>query len=300
MARRKLPWRQWCVVWHNLDVHLVSYNIHYSKGKDGRYDLARIAGEIDGADVVTLQEVVRNGPGLPDADQPARVAELLEGHHWVFGPTVDLDGGRPGVRLQFGNMVLSRWPILASRLLLFPRVRTFDQTSVERGALETVIGHPAGPIRVYSVHLDHVNSRHRQAEVGALLEAVLSAARSGTTLTGPAWKLFDPPITSVPVAGEAVVAGDFNMLPGSIEYEAMVGEVDYYTGRVITDDRLVDSWTHAGNDIEDGVTWPEADMSVKLDYAFVTAGLAQAVVSTRIDNDTVGSDHDPLWLELDL
>ncbi len=36
---------------------LVTYNIRYSLGQDQRYDLARIAASVTGADVIALQEV---------------------------------------------------------------------------------------------------------------------------------------------------------------------------------------------------------------------------------------------------
>ena len=79
-------------------VKLATYNIQYSKGKDGRFELDRIADAVRDADVICLQEVVRNVPGIPDPDQPARLGELLPQHHWVYGPAVDLDaGGDPGV-----------------------------------------------------------------------------------------------------------------------------------------------------------------------------------------------------------
>lgn len=38
-------------------IRLVSYNIQYGTGLDGRVDLDRIVGEIDGADIICLQEV---------------------------------------------------------------------------------------------------------------------------------------------------------------------------------------------------------------------------------------------------
>lgn len=37
----------------------VSYNIQYGIGLDGRLDLPRIASEIEGADIIALQEVKR-------------------------------------------------------------------------------------------------------------------------------------------------------------------------------------------------------------------------------------------------
>jgi len=39
---------------------IVTYDIQLGLGKDGRNDLARIAREVDGADIIALQEVERN------------------------------------------------------------------------------------------------------------------------------------------------------------------------------------------------------------------------------------------------
>ncbi|TIN57465.1 MAG: EEP domain-containing protein, partial [Mesorhizobium sp.] len=39
---------------------LVSYNIQYGYGSDGRYDLARATRLVDGADIIALQEVERH------------------------------------------------------------------------------------------------------------------------------------------------------------------------------------------------------------------------------------------------
>ena len=63
----------------------VTYNIQYSKGKDGRCDLGRIADALDGADVIALQEVERNWPHTGMTDQPAELAALMPGYYWVYG-----------------------------------------------------------------------------------------------------------------------------------------------------------------------------------------------------------------------
>ena len=65
---------------------LVSYNIQYGFGSDGRYDLERIARIVDGADVVGLQEVERFWKRSGLDDQPAILAELLPRYHQVYGP----------------------------------------------------------------------------------------------------------------------------------------------------------------------------------------------------------------------
>ena len=283
----------------------VTYNIQYSKGKDGNFDLDRIAEAVSRADVVCMQEVVRNADGIPDRDQPERLGELLPKHHWVYGPCIDLDastraddGTVQNRRQQFGNMVFSRWPILSSRLLLLPRVRTYDVGSGQRGALEAIIDAPSGPLRVYSVHLNHLHPRQRSAQIRYLLPRLFAVPAEGASFTGPSWLGDDQPV--VPI--EFVVMGDFNLKPDSNEYSEIVGEPDYYYGESLAGDRLVDTWTLAGNPITDGITWYDEaknfEWGIKLDYGFVSPGLASAVTSAWIDSEASGSDHQPTWFEL--
>lgn len=282
-----------------------TYNIQYSKGKDGRFELDRIADVVREADVICMQEVVRNIDGIPDPDQPARLGELLSQHYWVYGPCLDLDastraddGSVKNRRRQFGNMVLSRWPILSSRLLLLPRTRTYDVGAAQRGALEAIIDTPSGPLRVYSVHLDHLNSRQRTAEIRYLLPLLFAVPLEGASFTGPGWLGPDQP--SPPA--EFLVMGDFNLTPDSSEYVEIVGEADYYYGPTMAGDRLVDTWTRAGNRITEGVSWYDEDKDWaaggKLDYGFVSPGLAERVTASWIDDEAVGSDHQPTWFEL--
>lgn len=282
-----------------------TYNIQYSKGKDGRFELERIADAVRVADVICLQEVVRNVDRVPDPDQPARLAELLPTHHWVYGPGVDLDASAVAAdgtvdnrRRQFGNMLLSRWPILSSRLLLLPRVRTYDRTAGQRGALEAIIAAPAGPLRVYSVHLDHLNSRTRRDEIRHLLPLLFAVHHDGASVTGPDWFGGE----EIVAPADFVVMGDFNLTPDSAEYVELVGEADYYYGRTLAGDRLADTWVLTGHDPGDGVTWydetKDFESGLRLDYCFVTAGLAGRVTSAKIDGDAVGSDHQPTWFEL--
>jgi len=288
-------------------VRLVSYNIQYSRGKDGAFDLGRIADTVRGADVIGLQEVTRFLAPNPDQDQPAELAALLPEYYWVYGAPADGDasirhddGTVTNRRSQFGNMLLSRWPISSSRLELSPRVRTFDRPALQRGALEVVIAHPDGPLRVYVVHLDHLLERRRVVEVRHLLDFAEAAARHGTVATGPS-KLLG---TVGDVPSEYVVMGDCNMLPGSPAYVEMTGEPDYYYGQTMTSDHLVDTWSLVGRDIDDGVTWwDEAtgfSAGTRLDYVFVHPGLADRVRAAGIDEHAAGSDHQPVWVELDM
>ncbi len=285
---------------------LVTYNIQYTLGKDGRLDLARIAEAVRGADIVALQEVARHMPRAEEIDQPARLAELLPEHFWIYGPPVDLDGGARSAdgrvvnrRRQHGNMLLSRWPILSSRLHLLPKFRTFAHFGAQRGALEGVIAAPSGPLRVYSLHLSSLSAEERLAQLDYLLPRLLDLPREGGVCTGPGWGGHG----EVPMPESCIVMGDCNFTPQSREYVRVVGEEDYYYGHTIVGHHLVDSWTHSGHGRDEGVTWYDYEQKkgpdLRLDYGFVSPDLASKIRSARIDEDAPGSDHQPYWFEMD-
>jgi endonuclease/exonuclease/phosphatase family metal-dependent hydrolase len=101
---------------------LVSYNIQYGLGKDGHHDLGRIAEAVADADIIALQEVERFWRRSGMVDQPAEIAGLLPDLHWVYGANLDMDASETDAdgqpvhrRRQFGNMILSRLPIISSR-----------------------------------------------------------------------------------------------------------------------------------------------------------------------------------------
>ena len=151
---------------------LVTYNTQYGVGRDGRFDLERIAKEVEGADIIALQEVTRNFARNGGVDMVDGLAALLPGYFYAFGPAMDLDfgatdkDGKPlNKRFQFGNMVLSRWPIVASRNLLLPRTLRFSRGNLQRSALEALVIAPSGPIRIYSVHLDHISVAERTLQI---------------------------------------------------------------------------------------------------------------------------------------
>ena len=103
-------------------MRFVTYNIQFGLGKDQRYDLARIAREVESADVIALQEVERHWQRSGVVDEPDVLASHLPEHHWVFGANLDMDascrdaaGRLVNRRRQFGTMILSRLPIVSSR-----------------------------------------------------------------------------------------------------------------------------------------------------------------------------------------
>lgn len=281
----------------------VSYNIQYGFGQDKRFDPERIAASIRDADVIALQEVTRGYSRNDYADLVDIFSAQFPNYFAAFGAACDVLADHSVVngrlcerRFQFGNMVLSRYPIRAVRNLLLPRHRTYDKLNLQRGALETVIETPAGALRVYSVHLDHVSPDERIAQIGFLKERACSYLSEGGALTGAIeFAVADPPLPE-----DFLMMGDFNMEPESPEYIAMVGRNDAYYGRAPRSGFPTDAEAYLKARPADGYSWISEDGArrMHLDYCFVSGGLAGRLEACRVDTSARGSDHLPVWVEL--
>jgi endonuclease/exonuclease/phosphatase family metal-dependent hydrolase len=289
-------------------VRVVSYNIQYGKGRDGRFDLPRIAAAVRDADVIALQEVerfwLRSGLVAPAAALAARLPD----HHWVYGPGLDMDasvrdsaGRLQSRRRQFGNMLLARGPILASRCFPLPKLGTLVQYSLQRVALEGVIGTGSEPVRVYSIHLTHLADATRSPQVDAILDIHRRAPTEGGAWCGThpdaAWTQDGP---APPMPRDAILMGDFNLEPSSPLYDRIVGPMSPEYGRMNGIDGFVDAWAAAGHREQDGVTCHGVHAGQRIDYCFLSAPLLRRLRSAWIDEAAAGSDHQPIWTELDL
>ncbi len=87
-----------------IDLRVVTYNIHRSRGLDGRILPLRIAAVLEriGADIVALQEVIGPGPG--GGGHAEQIGAAL-GMGWVMAST------RRFRSHLFGNVVMSRLPV---------------------------------------------------------------------------------------------------------------------------------------------------------------------------------------------
>lgn len=131
-----------------LKLRVLSYNIHAGIGLDGKLDLPRLAAVIQAAkpDLVALQEVDKNRRRTGKVDQPAELGRLTGMYH-LYGPNVFLDGE------EYGNAVLSRFPIVLRENHKLPRVGNSEQ----RGAMELEVELPGGrtPLIFFATHVDH-------------------------------------------------------------------------------------------------------------------------------------------------
>ena len=86
---------------------------------------------------------------------------------------------------------------------------------------------PSGPIRIYSVHLDHVSVTERTLQIRHLKERAYAYAGEGGAISGSAEYGFPEP----PRPQGFVLMGDFNMDRFSPEYMLMTGEQDAAVAR---------------------------------------------------------------------
>jgi endonuclease/exonuclease/phosphatase family metal-dependent hydrolase len=142
-------------------VRVLSYNIHECIGVDDRQDVDRIAEVLRAADpdIIGLQEVQSRFEEAPAEDHLDRLAAAL-GMQAISGPTLFRAGA------DYGNALLCRHPVeVLHRLdLSFPGREP-------RGALDVVLGLPAGRLRVLVTHLG-LWPAERRFQVKRLLEAL--------------------------------------------------------------------------------------------------------------------------------
>lgn len=127
-------------------IRVMTFNIHHGEGLDGKVDLGRIASLIKGerADLVALQEVDRGVERTDRRDMPMALATLT-GMACVFSNNFHYQGG------QYGNAVLTRFPVLSATNSHYQMLRTNEQ----RGLLQVTVETFAHRIVFMNTHIDY-------------------------------------------------------------------------------------------------------------------------------------------------
>lgn len=280
---------------------LLSWNIQWGRGLDGRVDLARTLGVIHRLgdfDLICLQEVAINFPGLPGSrgeDQLAELSAGLPGYTAIYGAATDVPNTHGG-RSQFGNAVFSRLPVGQVWRHLLPWPAEPATPSMQRILVEAVVeSAEVGPLRVMTTHLEYYSQRQRQAQVDAIrrlhIEACAMSARSPLAEEqGGTFEVFPRP-------AQALLCGDMNFAVWSPERSRILAPFDDGVPG------FLDTWSvlhlnepHAptvGIHRADFVSQPEC-----FDFIFVTERLAGRLKACGIDAETEASDHQPVWVEL--
>lgn len=228
------------------------------------------------ADVVALQEVWA-ADGTSSADV---IADAL-GLERVLATDLEMS---PGV--EFGNAVLSRWPIEGSEVRRLPAGDADDE---RRLVLRADVAGPNGPVQVFSTHL---NWRFDQSAVRQLqVELIAEFVQDSRPRTYP-----------------PIVCGDFNAEPSSDEMRTLTGQRPVASGLV-----MHDSW-RAVHATDPGFTWDnrnpfvadQLELTRRIDYVLAgwpkAGGAGHAVTAELVGSEPIDgmfpSDHFGVVVEL--
>ena len=119
-------------------LRVVTFNIQYARRIDAAIGLLREDPRLRDADLLFLQEM----------DEPGtrRIAEAL-GLSFLYIPAVV----HPKAKHDFGNAILSRWPIRNGRKLILPHLARFSGS--QRVAVTGTVDIGGEPVRLYSLHV---------------------------------------------------------------------------------------------------------------------------------------------------
>jgi endonuclease/exonuclease/phosphatase family metal-dependent hydrolase/protein tyrosine phosphatase (PTP) superfamily phosphohydrolase (DUF442 family) len=139
-------------------LRVVTFNIEYARHIDGAIALLREEPRLRDADLIFLQEM--DDPGT------RRIAEAL-GLDYLYYPAVV----HPKVGHDFGNAILSRWPIRDAKKIILPHLARPGGT--QRIATAGTVDIDGTPVRLYSLHVALpflVSGRGRKEQLRAVLE----------------------------------------------------------------------------------------------------------------------------------
>ena len=291
-------------------MQLVTWNTQWCRGLDGRVDPARIvqyALALGDVDVLCLQEIAVNYPGLPGApvDQVARVqAALPAGWQVFFGAAVD-EWTAAG-RQRFGNLIATRLPVLQLQNHPLPYPPDAGVRSMPRLCSVLTVQDPAlGPVRVMTTHLEYYSKPQRMAQALALRALHLQACAQAAQ---PPQGLADgSPFQPKAHTPHAVLCGDFNLQAHEPEYAvlaAALADEEGATAGQAGQPPLWDAWRLLHPGAPQPPTFCVFDQTyapqpLACDFIWVSDSLRSRVRAVRVDGVTQASDHQPVLLELE-
>ncbi len=281
---------------------LITWNIQWCRGVDGEVRPQRIVDTLRAMadfDVVCLQEVARNYPGLAGSageDQFAILTQALPGFTPVEGIATDVIAD-DGSRRQFGNLILSRLPVLQAFRHLLPWPADHSVPSMQRCAVEVVVAGASGPLRVTTTHLEYYSRTQRAAQVAALRQLHLEASSHDADIESK--EKTGGPFQRQPRPASAILTADFNFRPSDPLHALLQAPLtdgvpayrDAWTARY-------PGVTHAPTlGVFDKQQWPTDPFCC--DFIFVTENLSSRVRDVVVNGTTQASDHQPVLLDLD-
>jgi endonuclease/exonuclease/phosphatase family metal-dependent hydrolase len=273
-------------------MRLLSWNVQWCRGLDGRVDPARIAAEarrLADPDVICFQEIAAGFAELPGSggeDQVEALRSEFPRFTVVSAWAVDLPGER-SARSRFGNLILSRLPLRRVLRHSLPWPAAPDSPSMPRVALEAEIESPFGPLRVVTTHLEYYSAAHRRAQVERLRELHAEACAHARPAPGGGYG----PLDFLPRPAPAILCGDLNFAPQDSLHRGLL------------EAGFVDAWQALNPGRAHAPTFrvyePEkAERPYCCDYVFVSTDLSARLRAIRVDAAVQASDHQPVMVEL--
>lgn len=278
---------------------LLTWNIQWGRGLDGRVDLQRILQtihQLGDFDVICLQEVAVSFSGLPGSQGEDQIAELsagLPGYTAIYGPATDVPDGHGG-RSLFGNAIFSRLPIGQIWRHLLPWQAELATPSMQRVLVEAVVTADFGPLRVMTTHLEYYSQHQRKIQIDAIRRlhreaCTMSKRKFLKEEQGGAFEVFPRP-------AQALLCGDMNfpvLAPERLKILApFSNDIPNFH----------DAWSilHPGTPHAPTVGIHPVDFVDRpecFDFIFITDGLVNHLKAHGIDAVTEASDHQPVWVE---
>ena len=289
---------------------IISWNIQAAKGVDEVVSIDRITQvikELGDADVICCQEVLNCEVNGVESNQVQALAAHFPDHQVYFGAAIDrlqqmdlhdaqANTGVSAARLQFGNIVLSRLPVVHRSLHRLPQPAEAGIPCMPRQAIELVVPlAPGGPLcRIVTTHLDYFATQQRSAQVRYLHHLNQETCERAQH---PGAQGGEMQFAALPETNLSVYCGDFNMGVDSDDYQLL-------TSGASDDSVLMDCWRLTNPEkphdptcgIFDRVQWKEGPHC--RDFFFASAALASRVVAVDVNTETNASDHQPLMLTL--
>lgn len=251
-----------------VSIKVMSFNIAHGLGMDGKVDLERTASVIEDscAGIVALQEVDRHFSERSSFDDQVDWLSKRLGMYAAFGANLDIEPESPDMpRSQYGNVILSKYPIKYVENHLLQQVITPFGHNEQRGVLEAVIEIKGTYISIYNAHL-----AFKDEELKVSISELLQIAGNRRY--------------------PRIIAGDFNAAPDHAEMKKMKHE---FTD-VFLKMKRGDAYTYpAPYHNED--TGESLKPVTRIDYIFMDNELDVAQTALM---ETAVSDHLPILADL--